>query len=164
MQFDTGAQGDPVQTSTANRDHRSNPRAFPEYRQEYYMGGQRTQTNIVRVRNNTSIHPWDGSLKAEESLESTFRVFHVQMCRYFRAERYYDARFVQVPNRAFHETKEELNRQHGYQAVKKAQQAYDITLEEITAPYMVEHLAILGSPCEAWVFLLCSVLYRFSHC
>ncbi|CAM9921137.1 unnamed protein product [Sphacelaria rigidula] len=156
LDFDnTGPQGNHVHTTTAvNRDRLSNPGVFHETRQGDYILGQRTNTNSVRFHNNNSIPPWDGSLKAGESLESKFRVFHLEMWAYFRREKCYDSLFSQVPIRVFHQSEGELKRQHGCEAVDEAQRAWDIILEKITAPQIVEHLAILGSPSEAWDYFL----------
>lgn len=75
----TGARDNLLDTNTANKDRLGNPGIFPETRHDNYLEQQRAQTSIVRVCNHSSISPWDGSVKAGEILEATFRVFEVQI-------------------------------------------------------------------------------------
>lgn len=100
------------------------------------------------------IFPLGRVCKSRRDLEATFRVFQVQMVPYFRQEKYHDVLFTGIPIRVFIELEPALRRQFSNIAVDMAQKGWDIIIDKITVPQLVEHIAAMyGSPSEAWDYL-----------
>ena len=134
-----------------------NPQTSQKNVNHYYTQGidaSRNHSGDVMMRRNRTIPPWDGRATAGESLHSKFRTFQVQMYMYFQQEGCYDALFSQHPIPVFHHSREELCQRFDQREVDRAQRAWEIIMEKISLPHRIERFAILGSPSQAWDYLV----------
>ena len=155
------AKHEAVRNYTANRDGgatlKLNQQTSQQNVNQYYnhgIDGSRNQSCILMMRRNSTIPPLDGKATAGESLQSKFRTFQVQMHMYFQQEGCYDALYSQHPIPVFHNSREELCERFDQREVDRAQRAWEIIMEKVNVPHMIEHFAILGSPSQAWAYLV----------
>ena len=76
------------------------------------------------------------------------------MHMYLQQEGCYDALYSQHPIPVFHHSREELCQRVDHREVDRAQRAWETIMEKLSVPHMIEHFAILGSPSQAWEYLV----------
>ena len=118
------------------------------------IDGSRTTSGFLMMRRNSTIPPWDGKATAGESLQSKFRLFKVKMHMYCQQEGCYDALYTQDPIHVYLLSREELCERFDHREVDRAQRAWEIIMEKVNVPRMIEHFALFGSPSQAWAYLV----------
>ena len=76
------------------------------------------------------------------------------MQTYLPQEECFDALYSRHPISAFHHSREKLCQRFYSREVDSAQRVWEIIMEKVTVPHMIVHFAILGSPSQAWEYLV----------